>query len=170
MTDRERCLEIYHEAFGIAEEFDKLFFDYYFDNTETLCVDGEIVSMLFKIPCTVKLGDCEQKAYYIYAVATDKRYRGKGLMSQLINKCCNEEDALYFLKPVKESLIAFYENVGFYCVDAIRQGSADAVVVTHKNHQRLSAMCDHPADNYTLMMRGTPKREIKKICFKDTLE
>lgn len=170
MTDRERCLQIYHQAFGVAEEFDKAFFDYYFDNTETLIVDGEIVSMLFKIPCTIKYPECEQKAYYIYAVATDERYRGRGLMSQLINKCCNEKDALYFLKPVKESLIAFYEKVGFTCVDAVRQGLADAFVETHKNHQKLSAMCEHPKNNYILMMRGTPKKEIKKLCFKETLE
>lgn len=170
MTDRERCLQIYHEAFGTAEEFDKLFFDYYFENTERLKLDGEIVSMLFKIPCKLKIGESEKSAYYIYAVATDSRYRGKGLMSKLIKKACNESDAVYFLKPVNDSLIAFYEKVGFRCVNAVRQGDADAYAKTQPNHQKLSAMCDHPKDEYTLMVLGALPEHVKTIQFKDTLE
>ena len=170
MTERERCLEIYHEAFGKAEDFDKLLFDCYFENTERLSIDDKIVSMLFKIPCKLKIGECEKSAFYIYAVATDSRYRGKGLMSALIKKACNENDAVYFLKPVNDSLIAFYEKVGFRCVDAVRSGVADAYAQTQPNHQKLSSMCDHPKEEYTLMVLGALPEDVKTIQFKDTLE
>ena len=105
------CREIYREAFGSDGEFENRLFTCCFKYCRTLCINGKTVSMLFALPCNIYNGGELIPAYYIFAAATKKEFRGKGYMTQIINSL--ETDSLLFLKPAKAPLFKFYENLGF---------------------------------------------------------
>lgn len=105
------CREIYREAFGTDEDFENRLFSACADYCKTLCINGKTVSMLFALPCNIYNGGGLIPAYYIFAAATKKEFRGKGYMTQLINSL--ETDRLLFLKPANAPLFKFYENLGF---------------------------------------------------------
>ncbi len=75
--------------------------------------DGEIASMLHIIPMQTELG----KTAYIYAVATDEKYRRKGYASQLIRQALERIDKHGYdatiLIAASESLKSFYARFGF---------------------------------------------------------
>lgn len=170
MTERQQCEKIYKAAFGTAQGFDELLFDYYFDDVDVLVSHGSVVSMLFKIPCEIELGEIKKTAYYLYAVATDEQYRGRGYMSELIKRCCDDSDALYFLKPATTRLEKFYERLGFSVLSATPVCSTNAKIIVGEKHKELSCMCKKVEDDYNLMFLGTIPPNIKKVYFKDTLE
>lgn len=107
----KECREIYREAFGTDEDFENRLFSACADYCKTLCINGKTVSMLFALPCNIYNGGGIIPAYYIFAAATKKEFRGKGYMTQLINSL--ETDRLLFLKPASPSLFGFYERLGF---------------------------------------------------------
>lgn len=104
------CREIYREAFGTDENFENRLFSVCADYCKTLCINGKTVSMLFALPCNIHNGGIIP-AYYIFAAATKKEFRGKGYMSRLINSL--KTDSLLFLKPADAPLFKFYEKLGF---------------------------------------------------------
>ena len=68
--------------------------------------------MLFAIDIAVD----SLKGKYIYAVVTNKKFRGKGYMRQLFEKISVEYIDKYdflCLRPMDNSLFAFYEKLGF---------------------------------------------------------
>ena len=105
------CRAIYSEAFGTDEDFENRLFSDCADYCKTLCINGKTVSMLFALPCNIYNGGGIIPAYYIFAAATKKKFRGKGYMTQLINSL--ETDRLLFLKPADAPLFKFYGNLGF---------------------------------------------------------
>lgn len=105
------CREIYREAFGTDEDFENRLFSACADYCKELCINGKTVSMLFALPCNIYNGGGLIPAYYIFAAATKKEFRGKGYMTQLINSL--ETDRLLFLKPANAPLFKFYEKLGF---------------------------------------------------------
>lgn len=150
MTDREVCFKLYKDAFGDDEPFDTLMFDTFFDCCKTLKVDGEIVSMVFFLPCELIYNDTSYTAHYFYAAVTSPKHRGKGYMTRLIESLFEEGDA-FFLKPANDGLIKFYENAGLTRIEGVSAGDADAVVITSETHKKLSELCDTNPDTYTLM-------------------
>ncbi len=70
--------------------------------------DKKIVSQLFLIEGELS-GDT---VGYIYAAATDKEYRGKGYMAELINRAKIKYPRLA-LRPAQDSLYEYYERFGF---------------------------------------------------------
>ena len=105
------CREIYREAFGTDEDFENRLFSACADYCKELCINGKTVSMLFALPCNIHKGGGLIPAYYIFAAATKKEFRGNGYMSRLIRSL--EADRLLFLKPASPSLFGFYERLGF---------------------------------------------------------
>ena len=105
------CREIYREAFGTDEDFENRLFSACADYCKELCINGKTVSMLFALPCNICKNGGIIPAYYIFAAATKKEFRGKGYMSRLINSL--ETDRLLFLKPADAPLFKFYEKLGF---------------------------------------------------------
>lgn len=105
------CMEIYREAFGTDKDFENRLFSTCAEYRKTLCINGKTVSMLFALPCNIHNGGMIIPAYYIFAAATKKEFRGKGYMSRLINSL--KTDSLLFLKPADAPLFKFYEKLGF---------------------------------------------------------
>lgn len=105
------------------------FLDYYYsvktrDNEIYVIEDGdEIVSMLHLNPYEMRVGNQIYQTHYIVAVATDKRYRKRGLMRQLLNHAmqvmADRGESFTFLMPAAE---AIYKPFGFEFVYEQKQG------------------------------------------------
>ncbi len=167
MTKRQQCERLYKDAFGDSGEFDTMLFDLFFDNIETLQNGDTVVAMYFKIPCAVNINGVKKSAYYIYAVTTHKDYRHQGLMSNLFEKTQTKPDALYFLKPSSEGVIAFYRQAGFKQIVGTRE-ICSAKIELSDDFKRLSTLCDKPTCDYPLMIKGITN--IEKLTFEYTLE
>lgn len=79
--------------------------------------ESEIISMLHYIPCCYENGNTKCNGAYLYALATDRRYRGHGIMGDMIEyakQMADEQkkDFLY-LMPAEDSLYGYYEKFGF---------------------------------------------------------
>ena len=167
MTKLKQCKLLYNAAFGSEPEFDNMLFDMFFDNVETLEIDGKVAAMYFKIPCTLNLNGEKQKAYYIYAVTTHSDFRHRGLMSKLFYETQTENDAFYFLKPSSEGVINFYNQVGFKQIIGTRN-NCDAIIEVDDSFKKLSSICDKVKDTYPIMIKGSPN--IEQLNFIYTLE
>lgn len=112
-----RTRKLWEEVF--TEDTPK-FLDYYYsvkakDNEIYVIEDeDEIVSMLHLNPYTMRIGDRLYQTHYIVAVATDERYRKRGLMRRLLNHAMqvmkDRGEPFTFLMPAAE---AIYKPFGF---------------------------------------------------------
>ncbi|MEE0946399.1 MAG: GNAT family N-acetyltransferase [Acutalibacteraceae bacterium] len=109
----EKCKALYLEAFEDDESFTDFLFESCFEKCCYYLTDGdEVVSMLFAFDVFLNF----HKGKYIYAVATNKQYRGKGYMRKLFCKVENElkgEYSFFCLRPMNESLFEFYKKLGY---------------------------------------------------------
>ena len=126
-----RCL--WKEAFGDTEEYLDLFFGTAFSPSRCRCAveDGTVVAALYWLD-----GTCRgQKLAYIYAVATAKAFRGRGIASRLLEDTHSHLTRLGYagavLVPGEGPLFGFYEKLGYrVCsriTDFVCTGSADEV-------------------------------------------
>lgn len=73
---------------------------------------GKLVSMLFALPYAIATEQGKIDARYIYGVATDKNYRGKGYAKRLLAEVASRGTPV-FLRPMSPSLFDFYAKAGF---------------------------------------------------------
>ena len=118
---------LWKAAFGDTDEAIDTFFATAFaeERCRYLEAGGRIVSALYWLDCS-----CQgQKLAYIYAVATDPAFRGKGLASRLMEATHDQLKALGYggavLKPA-DGLFPFYERLGYRTCGYIRRFSATA--------------------------------------------
>lgn len=104
------------------------YIDFYFNRRfrkDNMLVDlsekGEIMAMASLLPARLweeKGGRLlKTQAYYIYAVATEPAFQGRGISSRLLaylKRFIENQNAVGILVPGEESLIGFYEKRGFY--------------------------------------------------------
>ena len=116
--EKNRIRELYDKIFNDPEPFT----DYYFSNickNDVLVLEeyGNILSMLQLVSKQVVLNGELTKVHYIYAVATDERYRFRGYMDKLINKAMADleksGEPFVYLTPVEPNL---YKKYGFEIV------------------------------------------------------
>lgn len=121
------CRALYEGAFGSEPRvWNDALFRLVFPKYLRVKTDGEKpVSMLFSIPYPVKIGEKELPARYLYAVATDPLYRGRGLAKELIREEI-ERDVPVFLRPSGESLFLFYEKAGLSPLSPVRTVEGEA--------------------------------------------
>lgn len=119
ITDREGLIVLWQEAFGDSREAIEFFLERRFfpDNTLVAEENGRIASMLFLFDGEVKADDKLLKAYYLYAAATLKEFRGKGIMAAMLKEAetlaRNRRVDLICLKPAEKSLYDFYKKHGY---------------------------------------------------------
>ncbi len=108
-------MRLWKDVFCDTDEFISSFMETAFSVDRCRCatVDGETVAMLFWFDCYV----CDSRMAYIYAVATDKNYRGQGICSSLMEATHRDLRKLGYrgaiLVPSGESLFEFYEKFGY---------------------------------------------------------
>ncbi len=118
MTLKEQGKQLYKTAFpSDPNGFINDFFDRFFQKScRFILKDGKIASMLFLLPCELKIKEKSYPAAYLYAAATLPEYRGQGLMSELIEQAkleTVEKGTALITKPASESLYGYYAKFGF---------------------------------------------------------
>lgn len=110
------CRELWQRVFGDDRAFIDLYLTevYRPENMLVRCDEaGHIVSMLHIVEIETIYGPTG----YLYAIATDEAWRGRGLASALIEEAVEELRrrgmAAVMLIPSHEDLKAFYERLGF---------------------------------------------------------
>lgn len=106
---------LWQEAFGDTEEYLRLFFTTAFspDRCRCLTESGEVAAALYWFDCAV-----EGKPYaYLYAIATKKAFRGRGLCNALMANTHRHLQELGYagaiLVAAEESLFDFYRAMGY---------------------------------------------------------
>lgn len=107
--DDEAIISLWREAFGDTRDDIQFFLDCCEYKTVLLYYcDEALAGMLFLVDAVVN----GKKAKYIYAACTDKKYRRKGIMTELLDfaKSCYSD---IILIPADEELVKYYRNRGF---------------------------------------------------------
>ena len=115
--DEVACKELWMKAFGDDEQFADSFIMRYYSRRRMLTAEagGRMAAMLHLLPFRTELG----RTTYIYGVATDPAFRGRGLASQLMREAMRliaerGDDAAFLIPtPGKEWLREFYGRFGF---------------------------------------------------------
>lgn len=124
MDFENQAVKLYKTAFpDDSEEFAEEFIKRYFKkNCRYTVKDGKIVSMLFLFESLLYANKRVYSVSYLYAAATLPEMRGKGEMSQLIERVKREEaekGRFIVTRPADGGLFSFYQKFGFktafYC-------------------------------------------------------
>ena len=106
---------LWKDAFGDTDTVLDAFFQTAFSQKRSLCaiIEDEIVGMLYWFDCTYS----NQKIAYLYAVATHKAYRGRGICHSLMDaahQLLKERGyAGVILVPEEPHLFDFYQKQGY---------------------------------------------------------
>lgn len=165
MTDRQKCTELYFEAFGDDGEFTVSLFNGFFDCCHYIKEGETVAAMLFLLPCELVMGDTRLSARYLFAAATALSHRGKGCMTRLIEKCLSESDEFIFLKPADEGLIKFYADRGFVSVTAVRSHDGECRIEVGEKFRELARGAREDGGEYILMYRADAPERPKKLAF-----
>lgn len=133
--DHPQLKALWMDAFGDAREAVDAYFAFRHADGAML-VDEEnkqITGMLTMLPVTLRTGGGQAfKARYIYAVATDMRFRGRGISTALLEAAHRHMEALGeaagILVPASPSLFAFYGKRGYtaaFSLDAVSYAAAE---------------------------------------------
>ena len=168
MNENE-CREIYREAFGDDGAFEDRLFSLCGEYCRTVMCGGKTAALLFALPCKIITLTERFDAYYLYAAATKKIYRGKGYMSGLIRDLIKEGKPI-FLNPASEELISFYKRLGFERFTAVTGGNTEKIALPIGGFSKLSSTEPRGAElNYTAMCVGSPVR-LDGLCFPYIME
>lgn len=137
---------LWQEAFGDGEAFLDAFEQTAFHEERCRCVtvDGRTVAALYWFDCAY--GDA--RVAYLYAIATVKAYRGRGLCAALMEDTHRHLNALGYegaiLVPGSKKLFAFYEKFGYrtcsHVAEVSCRPSADALSVRRIGIEEYAAL------------------------------
>ena len=118
---------LYDEAFpGEDARFTEALFALGFPKHLLAMGEGaDLASMLFALPYDIVTEEGVQKAHYLYAVATAKAHRGKGLAKKLLRRAAQAGTPV-FLRPMSPSLFDFYRDAGFVPFSPYREWEGEA--------------------------------------------
>lgn len=133
---------LWKSAFGDSDEFIDTFFECFGAGryAHILLQGRQLISMLFALPCSLHAAGVEYRAAYIYAVATDEAFRGRGCMAYLMHRVhtalCEQGCDAALLLPADARLWRYYGKLGYEacsmrtvsCVDAVLCDTPDACV------------------------------------------
>ena len=123
--------ELWKEAFGDDDDFLDTFFNKAYD--ENRCriatINEEVVAALYWFNCT--LDENLRPVAYIYAVATTKKFRGRGICHALMENTHahlkNLGYTIAILSPADETLSRFYEGLNYKPCSYINEFSCDCL-------------------------------------------
>lgn len=119
---------LWKEAFGDSDAFLDTFWDtaFAYDRCRCITLDGEIAAALYWLDCRC----AGAPMAYIYAVATAKIHRGKGLCRALMEDTHSHLRALGYagciLVPGEKELFSMYEKMGYACFSGMDERTVEA--------------------------------------------
>lgn len=119
---------LWQQAFGDTDDFLDSFFAVGFspDRCRCLWLDGSLAAALYWFDCSWE----GKPVAYLYAVATDEKYRGRGLCRALLedtHRHLEEQGyAASVLVPGSKELFGLYEKLGYQNFGAVREFSCEA--------------------------------------------
>lgn len=113
--DGEQIKKIWQTCFGDEEDYISFYLDHRMqeDNMLVIYEDGKAVSMASFLPAQYLYQGIYHDVRYVYAVATLPEYRGRGLAKKVLEFAQTWYEEPLLLAPAEESLIAYYEKLGF---------------------------------------------------------
>lgn len=137
--------QLWQQAFGDTEDFLDLFFSVGYDRQRSLCVcDGELVAAaMYWLDCT-----CDgRRLAYLYAVATDEAFRGRGLcraLTEQAHRVLKERGyAGAILVPAERGLFTMYGKMGYRTCASVGEWEAlpagDRLVLTEVSKDEYAA-------------------------------
>lgn len=125
--DLSGIIALWNEAFGDTEKEIRFFLDNCYNPLNTLIyeIDGEIASMLFLLEGDMHFRESDYASYYLYAACTLKKFRGRGLMAELLkfaNKTAGSRGKHFIcLRPGEKSLFEYYKKYGYQTVFTVKE-------------------------------------------------
>lgn len=119
---------LWREAFGDSEEFLDIFerTAFYPDRCRCVTVGNRVATALYWFDCSYR----EERVAYLYAIATAKAYRGRGLCSVLMEDTHRHLRTLGYvgalLVPSGEDLFGFYRKLGYQVCSRVGKICCDA--------------------------------------------
>ena len=119
---------LWREAFGDGEDFFNIFLDtaYSAERCRCLTIDGSVAAALYWLDCEYE----SKKIAYLYAIATKKGFRGRGLCRALMDDTHEHLRirgySAAILVPSEPSLFGFYEKTGYKTCSSIGEFSCRA--------------------------------------------
>lgn len=136
---------LWQEAFGDSEETLDAFFTTGFssDRCHYLTENGELVSALYWLDCSLE----GKKLAYLYAVATKKDHRGRGLARRLMaetHEILRQKGyAGVILVPGEKNLFSYYEKLGYRVATKVEEftaiGAESPVFITEITQEEYAA-------------------------------
>ena len=160
---------LWREAFGDTEEFLDAFEKTAFSPDRCLCISegDEVLAALYWFDVTLE----GQRLAYLYAIATAKAHRGKGLCHRLMTHAHAHLGALGYagtlLVPSKPSLFALYEGLGYRTCSHIGELSCEASKATAT--LRVLSAKEYEAYRRTLLPTNGVLQENESIAFLETM-
>ncbi len=125
-------------SFGDTTEEINMFFDCVYGCCDAFAaeLDGELIAALYAIPCELKSGEDTVAARYIYAVATMPEFRGRGIMTRLMDFAHAELESdgveAFWLYPANEGLSGFYAKAGYESVPSMQSAEFEGYKTVSK--------------------------------------
>lgn len=113
---KKQMMRLWKDTFHDSDEYVSLIFNSYFDPEMVAFeeMDGEIVSALLGVPYEFGNNEAKLKGLYLCGLATNTKYRSRGIMSRLlseINRKASEAGfAFTFLIPQDSGLRKYYRD------------------------------------------------------------
>ncbi|MFR4352718.1 MAG: GNAT family N-acetyltransferase [Roseburia sp.] len=106
---------LWETCFGDEEDYIRFYLDHRMteENMFVIYEDGKIVSMASFLPVQYLLHGSYMDAHYVYAVATLPEYRGRGFATRILQFARAKYGGALILAPAEESLVCYYEKMGF---------------------------------------------------------
>ena len=127
-VDLTQLQSLWQQAFGDTTDAIDAFFSTGFspDRCHYLLESGRPVSALYWLDCTLD----GQKFAYLYAIATEKAHRGKGLCRRLMTETHEilrkQGYAGAVLVPAEKALFSLYEKLGYRYAATVREFTCEA--------------------------------------------
>lgn len=119
---------LWQEAFGDTDEFLDMFFTTAFSTKRAICIteNDEVLAALYWFDCTCQ----SRKIAYIYAVATSKKHRCKGLCRKLMESThthlAQNNYCAAILVPGSKGLFDMYEKLGYKTCAYVNEFTVEA--------------------------------------------
>lgn len=112
-------IKLWKNVFGDSEKMINDYLSRFGKNVLIFREGKSLCGMLSLLP----ISNGKSVGFYVYAVATDKSFRSRGIASRLIEyskELCGN-DKFLILTPASESLFGFYKKFGFYEISCIEK-------------------------------------------------